>query len=146
MKSYIIKIFFLSYIVRIYYNLLWRYLFLVEIPWFVQKFYLVVIGDCLNIFETLWNLIITFFTKSLVCSVMSLWSAVSVNIWALQTPELQTTDWVLVCLSVQCIYTPTLHHHFPALRFIILKTSPLWNNFTLLDTSFALVLHCKKLS
>ena len=38
----------------------------------------------------------------MICSVLSLWSAVRVCICDLQTPDLQTTDWVQVCLSVQC--------------------------------------------
>ena len=36
---------------------------------------------------------------------LGLWSAESVYICALQTTDMQTTDWVEVCLSVQYIYT-----------------------------------------
>ena len=48
---------------------------------------------------------ITIFNESVFCSMLGLEFAVSVYICVLQTPDLQTTDWVQVCLSVQCIYT-----------------------------------------
>ena len=62
---------------------------------------------------------ITIFTESAICNVLGLRFAVSVFICVLQTPDLQTTDWVQVCLSVQCIYTtrPALYKQKPKYLF-----------------------------
>ena len=53
------------------------------------------------VLKYIFSLSFLFYIKSVICSMLGLWSAVSVCISVLQTPDLQTTDWVLVCLSVQ---------------------------------------------
>ena len=68
----------------------------------------------LNVFfyvlKCIFSLSFLYYVKSVICSMLSLWSAVSVCICVLQTPDLQTTDWVLVCLSVQCRGTKIMWH------------------------------------